>query len=673
MEEKEPNLPTVEETPETPAEAERPDATPAAAPAAGSASTEPEAPAAPVEKPEVSDAPAASADVPEPADEEPEQDEDPDADEEPEQDEDPDADRLPVVAVAPVKHTHRKHKKKKKHAVSAQPRKVVLWELVPADPQKAETEPPVYGGGAIAWALLGVILIAVLCIGLYLSGLSNPILEAMGRQDSVFYRPTPTPVLAAVPLDNSLATPTPVPEPTPTPTPTPSPTPSPAPTLHPLHGDIIDVGTITGIVLDIQIQLMVLEYLDFDVPSDEFSDGTAEALLRFQRRNGLATTGECDASTFEKLFDPAALTYAVVENDEGDEVLMIEERLIDLGYLEGEADTVFDAATADAAEVFRRKNNLDANRTIDMVALNVLLGDETVAFYFGLGDESEEIKTYQQILYKLGYLTFAPDGKFGKQTSYAVKRFQEENGLDVDSCLTKSTIEALQSGTAAAFQFKNGMEGEDVKRIQDRLADFGYLTGSQITGYFGDKTESAVKTFQKRNSLKQTGIVDASTIAKLNNNKSRAAVTVSQTTSGDKSGGTTGSTINYGKGIDAFIQIAQSKLGSPYVRGAKGPNSFDCSGFVYWCLNQAGVKQGYLNSVGWKSCSKYQRVTSMSDLKRGDVLVFRGDNGPKGHVGIYLGNGKMIDAGSSKGKVVIRDSIHTNYWTSHFICAYHIW
>ena len=218
------------------------------------------------------------------------------------------------------------------------------------------------------------------------------------------------------------------------------------------------------------------------------------------------------------------------------------------------------------------------------------------------------------------------------------------------------------------------MEGNDVERIQERLASYGYLTGSQVTGYFGDKTEAAVKTFQKRNSLTQSGKADYRTIAKLNSEKARAAVTASvKPSSGDKSGGTTGSTINYGQGIDAFIKIAESKLGSPYVRGAKGPNSFDCSGFVYWCLNQAGVKQGYLNSVGWRSCSKYQRITSMSDLKRGDVLVFKGDSGPKGHVGIYLGNGRMIDAGSSKGRVVIRDSINTNYWTSHFICAYHIW
>ncbi|MBR0437172.1 MAG: C40 family peptidase, partial [Clostridia bacterium] len=45
-----------------------------------------------------------------------------------------------------------------------------------------------------------------------------------------------------------------------------------------------------------------------------------------------------------------------------------------------------------------------------------------------------------------------------------------------------------------------------------------------------------------------------------------------------------------------------------------------------------------------------------------------------GHVGIYLGNGKMIDASSSKGKVRITDTILSSYyWKEHFLMAYRIW
>ena len=68
------------------------------------------------------------------------------------------------------------------------------------------------------------------------------------------------------------------------------------------------------------------------------------------------------------------------------------------------------------------------------------------------------------------------------------------------------------------------------------------------------------------------------------------------------------------------------------------------------------------------------RITSMSQLKRGDVLVFKGSSMSTGHVGIYLGSGKMIDASSSKGKVRITSSIlSSKYWKEHFLMAYRIW
>ena len=145
-------------------------------------------------------------------------------------------------------------------------------------------------------------------------------------------------------------------------------------------------------------------------------------------------------------------------------------------------------------------------------------------------------------------------------------------------------------------------------------------------------------------------------------------------TPNDGDSGESGSTIDYGDGVEAFIDIAESRLGCKYVRGAKGPDKFDCSGFVYWCLNQAGVKQSYMTSIAWRSCSKYMRIKSMSNLKRGDVLVFKGKSMSSGHVGIYLGGGKMIDASSSKGKVRITDGVLTGtYWKEHFLMAYRIW
>lgn len=553
-----------------------------------------------------------------------------------------------------------------------------------------------HGGKRIAYMLIGAGVSIFLALALFSACRKTP--EPI--EDRVDVEITPTPIPVNVTDDPAMATPVVTPIPTPTPTPTPTPSPTPTPTRHPQNGDALLSGDQEPIVLDIQIRLMELDYLDFEQPDEEYSDGTAEAIRAFQVRNGIHANGICDAQTYEALFSDDALTYAMVKGSTGDDVQIAKERLIELGYLSGTAFGEYDEETENAVRLFRTRNNLTEDVIIDNPAFEVLFGENTVAFFYSIGDKSEEIQEYQELLYQSGYLTYAPDGVFGKQTQNAVRRFQEENGLVVDGCLGKTTIELLKSGKGETFAFTVGLEGDDVQRIQERLAHYGYLKGSQVTGYYGDKTKDAVKSFQSRNKLTVDGVAGYETIAKLLSSDAKKAPNAttpkpssgskttpkpssgSKTTpkpttpSNDDSGdtGASGHTITYGQGKETFIQIAESKLGCKYVRGAKGPNKFDCSGFVYWCLNQAGVKQSYMTSIAWRSCTKYLRIKSMSDIKRGDVLVFKGKSMSTGHVGIYLGSGRMIDASSSKGKVRITESIlSSTYWKEHFLMAYRIW
>ena len=120
-----------------------------------------------------------------------------------------------------------------------------------------------------------------------------------------------------------------------------------------------------------------------------------------------------------------------------------------------------------------------------------------------------------------------------------------------------------------------------------------------------------------------------------------------------------------------MIREAEKYLGYPYVWGGASPStSFDCSGFVYWCLNQAGVKQGYMTSKTWRSVTKYKKLSSMSDIRKGDVIVFKMSSS-KGHVGIAISDSMMVDASSGQGEVV-RRSFKTDYWRKYFYCAYRI-
>ena len=85
------------------------------------------------------------------------------------------------------------------------------------------------------------------------------------------------------------------------------------------------------------------------------------------------------------------------------------------------------------------------------------------------------------------------------------------------------------------------------------------------------------------------------------------------------------------------LQAAISRLGDPYIWGAAGPTSFDCSGLVMWAYQQVGI------SLPHFTVSQYNSGVHVSrdDLEPGDLLFFFANIS---HVGMYIGNGMMIDA-----------------------------
>lgn len=224
-----------------------------------------------------------------------------------------------------------------------------------------------------------------------------------------------------------------------------------------------------------------------------------------------------------------------------------------------------------------------------------------------------------------------------------------------------------------------GESGDTVKRVQELLARYGYMSSSNCTGYFGEVTEEAVKAFQKKNGLTADGNVGMKTMAKLtsgdpvkagagtqgSSSSSSSSSSSNKGNSSSSSGSSSSGSVSTGSAsVSALLKVAKSKLGKPYVYGAKGPNAFDCSGYVYWCLNQVGIKQSYVTSYGWRTIGKYQKITSFSSIKAGDIVVVRG------HVGIAAGNGMVYDASSSSGKIVYRSL--GSWWRNNFICAWRI-
>lgn len=85
------------------------------------------------------------------------------------------------------------------------------------------------------------------------------------------------------------------------------------------------------------------------------------------------------------------------------------------------------------------------------------------------------------------------------------------------------------------------------------------------------------------------------------------------------------------------LQAAISRLGYPYIWGAAGPTSFDCSGLVMWAYQQVGISLPHFTVSQYNSGVHVAR----SDLEPGDLVFFFSNIS---HVGMYIGNGMMIDA-----------------------------
>ena len=114
-----------------------------------------------------------------------------------------------------------------------------------------------------------------------------------------------------------------------------------------------------------------------------------------------------------------------------------------------------------------------------------------------------------------------------------------------------------------------------------------------------------------------------------------------------------------------MLHEAEKYLGYPYVWGGSSPStSFDCSGFVCWVINNSGNgwNVGRTTANGLRS---HTTKVSLGEAKPGDLIFFQGTYNTAGasHVGIYVGDGKMIHCGNP----IQYASVNSNYWRAHFL------
>lgn len=176
-----------------------------------------------------------------------------------------------------------------------------------------------------------------------------------------------------------------------------------------------------------------------------------------------------------------------------------------------------------------------------------------------------------------------------------------------------------------------GVRGDAVSQLQRALNDKG--ASLEVDGVFGKRTNAAVKDFQDGAGLVVDGVVGPKTRGALNG--------------GETSGGVRGAAVptrTSGSG-QSIVEAARDQVGVDYTWAGSSPSTgFDCSGLVSYALSQAGIDAPHSSS----RIADAGTSISRSELRPGDVVVY------PGHVAIYAGDDQIIDASSSKDRVVER-------------------
>ena len=111
--------------------------------------------------------------------------------------------------------------------------------------------------------------------------------------------------------------------------------------------------------------------------------------------------------------------------------------------------------------------------------------------------------------------------------------------------------------------------------------------------------------------------------------------------------------------------LAMQQIGVPYVSGGTTPYGFDCSGFTQYVFNNSGHAMNRSLYIQMQDSI----IIAKEDLQCGDLIIFQNTTGwghLASHIGIYIGNGQLIHAGSRGIAVVGLDEA---YYTYHYMCA----
>ena len=278
------------------------------------------------------------------------------------------------------------------------------------------------------------------------------------------------------------------------------------------------------------------------------------AVENFQASVGLKVDGKYGTASYNALHNQKAALFnggipvrTLKVGMRGYDVYVLQQKLINMNYTSVSATGYFDEKTAVAIQSVQRKNNLEQTgilgsmerryiwpTAVDQEDMDQIVPDkdETTTDYTRVlkkGRHGNDVAQLQMRLKAANYLFGKADGIFGEQTEAAVKKFQKDKGLakvdgivgeetwtaifqiDITNAEQDNTVNPETSVGTNNRKLVKGSHGTDVRRLQQKLIEKGYLPAGEDDGKFGTKTYDAVVAFQNDNGLTPDGIVGTKT------------------------------------------------------------------------------------------------------------------------------------------------------------------
>lgn len=243
----------------------------------------------------------------------------------------------------------------------------------------------------------------------------------------------------------------------------------------------------------------------------------------------------------------------------------------------------------------------------------------------------------------------------GAVAAIAAESYENSNMTSVAGLLTSNSPDTVLSGASLLMEISKGRN----QQLSAFLAAARQLKSSQQQAQRTKDALAAVEKQKQQQKQKASASLASEKTVYANLTSQQQATVQAHSVGGAAGAGTTtatftGSTSTNGGQAAAF---AVSKLGCPYLYGGTGPCSsgYDCSGLAQAAWAAAGVSIPRTTYEDWSSLPH----VSMSSLEPGDLILYNGE----GHVAIYVGGGKIVDAPHT-GATVEEISMNESWYAS---------